>query len=235
MNDNKGKVLEEKNLTDSLISNIPKKIHLIWLGSPKPKKFEYLLQKIKDINFDYEIIEWNDENINFELINEKLFRECSSYGAKSDILRFEILNKYGGIYMDYDFIQVKKFDDLLNNDFFVGSSNCCPDETWNSIIGASKGNQVCVKFLEGLKNTKPISKNEITRVMNETGPYYLNKIIQDNNLQKNITKLTGKYFFPFPAAERLKIKELNPSDIDYCMSYIDHNTYCVHLHTTTWQ
>ena len=104
------------------MSNIPKIIHLIWLGGKLPEKFIHLKNEIKKINFDYQIIEWSDNNIDFELINKKLFDESTNVGAKSDILRFEILYKFGGIYMDYDFLQIKKFDDLLNNDFFAGTA-----------------------------------------------------------------------------------------------------------------
>ena len=93
---------------------IPKIIHLIWLGGKKPEKFNITLQKIKQINNDYEIKEWNDDNIDFELIQKDFFNKTENLGSKSDILRFELLNKYGGIYMDYDFIQIKKFLYLQN-------------------------------------------------------------------------------------------------------------------------
>ena len=46
---------------------IPKAIHLIWLGGKRPDKFDITLNEIKRINNDYEIKEWNDDNIDFEL------------------------------------------------------------------------------------------------------------------------------------------------------------------------
>lgn len=215
--------------------NIPKIIHLVWFGGERPKKFDLLVNKIKDINYDYEIYEWNENNINFELINNDLFKNCENLGAKSDIFRFEVLNKYGGIYMDYDFIQLKKFDELLNYEFFIGTAECCPEESWNSIIGSTKQNDICVKFLNDLQNVEPIGKQEITRVMNETGPYYLNNILKSGYFENKYKKLIGKYFFPFPAEERFKIRDMNHSDIEYCLSFADESTYCIHLHTTTWQ
>lgn len=215
--------------------SIPKIIHLVWFGGDRPKKFDYLVNEIQRINHDYKIHEWNDNNINFNLINSKLFSECQNLGAKSDIFRFEVLNEYGGIYMDYDFIQIKNFDDLLDYEFFLGTSNCCPDEDWNSIIGSTKNNEICKKFLNGLSNTKPIGRFEVDRVMRETGPYYLNKILKENNFEGKYKKLIGEYFFPFPATERHRIRELKQTDIDYCKTFINENTYCIHLHTTTWQ
>lgn len=214
---------------------IPKIIHLVWFGGERPKLFDSLVKKIKEINFDYEIIEWNDSNINFELLNIDLFNKCENLGAKSDIFRFEVLYKYGGIYMDYDFIQVKKFDDILDFNFFVGCPFNAEHEVWNSIVGSTKENIICYEFLKGLSNTKPLLRWEINRVMSETGPYYLQKIFDENKDKTNSKKFIGNYFFPFPAVERNKIKNLNDDDIKYSLSFIDDTTYCVHLHTTTWQ
>lgn len=216
--------------------NIPKLIHLIWLGGEKPKKFDFLIDTIKKINSDYKIIEWNDYNINFELINQDLFNKTENYGAKSDILRFEILYKFGGIYLDYDFLQIKNFDDLLDNDFFAGTNNSQPQEVWNSILGSTKENEICLCFLESLQNIKvPIKKNEINRVMYETGPFKLQKIIKNNNFNCKYKILIGDYFYPFPATERFKIKNLSADDIEYVKNFSKENTYCIHLHTTTWQ
>jgi mannosyltransferase OCH1-like enzyme len=214
---------------------IPKIIHLVWFGGERPKIFDKLVQKIKEINYDYNVIEWNNNNINFDLINERLFNSCKNLGAKSDIFRFEVLYKFGGIYMDYDFLQIKKFDDLLDCDFFAGSPEHLPNETWNSIVGSAKDNQICKNFLDGLIGKSPINKGEIDKVMWETGPYYLHKIVTETNFNCNYKKLTGKYFYPFPATERLRIRNLSDQDLQYCESFINDDTYCIHLHMTSWQ
>jgi len=214
---------------------IPKIIHLVWFGGKRPEKFQILVDKIKEINFDYKVIEWNDSNINFELINKSLIENCGNLGAKSDIFRFEVLFKFGGIYMDYDFLTIKKFDDLLNLNFFVGCPFNAPNEVWNSIVGSSKENPIVEKFLLGLSETKPIQKWEISRVMSETGPYYLQKIFEEYENTDNTEKLIGNYFFPFPAEKRHQIRNLNHEDIKFASSFVDDTTYCVHLHTTSWQ
>lgn len=214
---------------------IPKVIHLIWVGGKRPESFQKLVDRIKKINSDYEVKEWNEKNLDFELINENLFNSTENLGCKSDILRFEILYKYGGIYMDYDFLQVKNFDDLLGYDFVAGTNKDCINEIWNSIVMAKKNSDICKKFLLGLKNVKPIMRYEIERVMNETGPHYLTKLINNTHTNDNYKILIGDYFFPFPAVERHKIKNLSEEDIKYAESFKTENTYTIHLHTTTWQ
>ena len=217
------------------MSKIPKKIHLVWVGPPRPKKFDFLVQEIKRINDDYEVIEWNDDNIDFHLQNQELYDKCENLGSKSDILRFELLNRYGGIYIDYDFLQIKKFDDLLDCDFFAGAAADAHNEVWNSVIGSIAASQVAIKFLEGLKTTKPIKRNEIERVMNETGPYYLKRILDDQSIDEDVRIYRGPAFFPFPGSQRFLIRNLTPSDIEYARKFADDSTYCIHLHTTSWQ
>jgi len=168
-------------------------------------------------------------------LNHNLFQKCENLGAKSDIFRFEVLFKHGGIYMDYDFIQMKKFDSLLDYDFFVGNPDFCPDETWNSIVGSVSNNKICEEFLKGLINNIPIGKKEIGRVMRETGPEYLHKVFSNHSTTCNSKKLTGKFFYPFPTEHRFGIRELTNNDISFCESFARDETFCIHLHTTTWQ
>ena len=40
------------------------------------------------------------------------------YAFQADILRYYLLNKYGGIYLDVDFMCNKRFDSLINREFF---------------------------------------------------------------------------------------------------------------------
>jgi len=216
-------------------NKIPKIIHLIWLGGERPGKFNVLVDEIKRINFDYQIIEWNDNNIDFKLLRQDAFDMCENLGAKSDVLRFEVLYKYGGIYMDYDFLQIKKFDDLLCEDFFAGGCELHDDEIWNSVVGASPKNIICEKFLEGLNIESTIKYNDINGVMFKTGPYFLKKIITENDLRDKMTYYGGKYFFPFPAVQRADVNALTESQLEYAKSFINDTTYCIHLHTTTWQ
>lgn len=216
---------------------IPKLIHLIWLGNKKPEIFKETLNIIRDINSDYKILEWNEDNINFDLHNKELFEKTENLGSKSDILRFEILNKYGGIYMDYDFLQIKKFDDILNCGFFVSAGR--DGEVWNSIVGSIPNHKITIDFLYGLKDTKPVIKNdnndEIGMVMHKTGPYYLQKIYNENRNLEDVRFLDKDYFFPFPALEREYVRDFSEQSKVRIKSFATSNTICIHFHTCTWQ
>jgi mannosyltransferase OCH1-like enzyme len=214
---------------------IPKKIHLIWLGGEVPGKFQVLVDRIKSINSDYEIKEWNDSNIDFELINQNLFNNTQNLGAKSDILRFEVLNRYGGVYMDYDFYQVKNFDSVLDCDFFASSDDLSEKQVWNSIVGSVAGHPICKKFLDGLKDVSPIGRNEIHRTMNDTGPYYLERVYEEFRGFDGVCYPHPHIFYSFPKENRANARDLTEHQIEYLKSFINEKSIALHIHTTMWQ
>lgn len=105
--------------------SIPKIIHQLWIGTkPAPIK---LMNTWKDKNSDFEYIYWNEEefikrNMTFECQDK--IDEIEEINGKADILRWEILYKYGGIFLDADSICIESIDDeLLNKPCFAGWEN----------------------------------------------------------------------------------------------------------------
>jgi mannosyltransferase OCH1-like enzyme len=218
-----------------MVTKIPKKIHLVWLGSQLPEKFFKLKKIIYDLNPDYEIFEWNDNNLPFELSNQKLFNESKNYAAKSDILRYELLYNFGGVYMDYDFLQVKKFDDLLNFDIVYGSDQR-PNEFWNSIILSSPKNLFFKKVVENLKDVRPFGEKDINRIMDECGGTYLQKILKSEDWSTlEIKQLVGEYFYPLKYEKFITYKNLTENNLSEIRKSITDKTYAIHIHTREWQ
>jgi mannosyltransferase OCH1-like enzyme len=208
---------------------IPKKIHMIWLGSSLPEKFNKLIDSVKTVNYDYEFILWSDDNIDFRLENKELFDNTNNLGSKSDILRMEILNIYGGIYMDCDFYQCKKFDDLLNYDFVIGSG--LKNELWNGLMMAKPNSEIVRAYLKSIETNIPNTED----IMKATGPYRMKKVFDQNTFTENFKILIGDYFYPFDANQRFRIRNITEEDIDFFSTYKTDNTYCIHLHTCSWQ
>ena len=98
------------------IMSIPKIIHQLWIGT-KPAPIT-LMNTWKDKNPDFEYIFWNEQ----EFINRKMHFKCQNkideieeINGKADILRWEILYKYGGVFIDADSICIEPIDDELMN------------------------------------------------------------------------------------------------------------------------
>lgn len=105
---------------------IQKKINYIWLGGkPKSNFANMCLETWREHLPDYEIIEWNENNLDLDkLCDENRFlKECRNrklWAFMADYLRLYILHYYGGIYMDVDVQVLRNFDDVLDNKMFIG-------------------------------------------------------------------------------------------------------------------
>ena len=93
---------------------IPKIIHQLWIGTkPPPTKF---MDTWRDKNSDFEYIRWNEEEIskrNLKLECTERINEMEEINGKADIIRWEILYEYGGVFLDADSICIEKVDDIL--------------------------------------------------------------------------------------------------------------------------
>ena len=122
---------------------IPKIIHQIWLGSKLPEQY-YIWQQTWIKNHpDWQYILWTDAEIEkLNLVNKRLYNACKSYGAKSDIARYEILYRYGGLYVDCDFECLQPFDIFHHGcDFYAScdnSENGAIIRITNALIGVNQ-------------------------------------------------------------------------------------------------
>lgn len=108
-------------------ASIPKLVHFIWIGSPIPEKYVLGILKLRAHNPGYRFVLWTDSRsvfdhadhafavhlANFQTVvevhhslprlrNRDLFDAETNMGAKADILRYELVYLFGGIYLDVD-------------------------------------------------------------------------------------------------------------------------------------
>ena len=100
---------------------IPKIIHQLWVG-PKPAPIE-LMNTWKDSHPDWEYMFWNEETLKEHfpkgLHNQAQYDAMPEWNGKCDIARYEILQKFGGFFLDADCVCLRPLDDyLLENDSF---------------------------------------------------------------------------------------------------------------------
>ena len=101
---------------------IPKIIHQLWIGNKTaPTKF---MDTWKNINPDFTYIFWNEEEIQkrkLKLTCSKEIDEIEEINGKADIIRWEILYEYGGVFLDADSICIEAIDDkLIKKKCFAG-------------------------------------------------------------------------------------------------------------------
>ena len=105
---------------------IPKIIHQFWIG-PKPPPFQ-LMETWRKMNPGWDYTFWDENRLKTlfpnGLRNQQQYDDMEELCGKCDIARLEILNNYGGFFIDADSICIAPLDDfLLINDSFTCYEN----------------------------------------------------------------------------------------------------------------
>lgn len=102
--------------------HIPKFFHRIWLGDkPMPQEFVDFGESWLRLHPGWRMIEWNRPEQIRPLVNEWCVPRAKNLSQLSDILRYEILSLFGGVYLDTDFECFKNIEGLLQDARFVGA------------------------------------------------------------------------------------------------------------------
>ena len=209
------------------ISPIPRKVHLIWIGdNPFPDYFNYFLKTFRENFSEFEIKIWGNNDLkrkNFPLTFDyiqvakklqgkhmidtegyKMFDKdmkpltYSKWAQITDLMRLEIIYRYGGYYFDTTFEILKPMYNLLNKKGvrFIGCNEIPRfkdvDILSNSFFGATPGNPILKRLLSP-KKLNGIDFYNIA-VDFETGPGYLRSGIKSTD---NYHIFPTKYFYPF--------------------------------------
>lgn len=155
---------KKENKSWNIEDKLPDLLHFIWIGSKIPEKYIDNVLSYSKNNPNYIIYIWLDNNtldINnnnldklptniqlhnideINLINEKGFNLMTNYGGKADILRYEIIYNYGGMYIDIDSRSKKSFDDIFYKPYV-----CIELKFYNNIQNAQFGFSKKSPFLD---------------------------------------------------------------------------------------
>lgn len=210
---------------------IPKKIHIIWLGSLYPercKKFQETWQKFHP---DWEIKLWTDADVkSFKLKNQAAFDRATNFGQKSDIWRLEILDRIGGLYVDVDFLCLKPFDILHHTcEFYIGAAYNYDVLVYNGLIGSVPNHPILKKCINTL--TLKGSLTDVDNIMKNTGPNFVTGCFLEiaPKLNYKTVALPITYFYPFPNNQRHTNKDQNSVN-----KYIRPESFCVHYWDCSW-
>lgn len=153
---------------------IPKIIHQIWLGKrPIPTQIQSYMQSWKTYHPDWQFILWTDENL-IPLQNQDLYNQVEDLRQKADIVRYEVLYQYGGVYVDIDMECFKNIEPLLQEgEFFVGTE----DDFYlsNELMAVTKKHDLIKELLDGLKYS--LSNDENKSIDEQTGPIFMTKYL----------------------------------------------------------
>src|SRR5208337_874340 len=119
-----------------------------------------------------------------------------------DILRYEILFQYGGMYIDTDFFCLKSFEDLLYLDFFAGTGHVVDAQVFNGLIGCTTNNSLIGSIIEELhEKSLDSDKRDYDAILNFSGPLLLTKAFFESSNRGKAVVFPTTFFYPLPASE----------------------------------
>ena len=204
------------------------KIHQIWIGKNLPNQYQKWCLEWKKYNPDYEYKLWNESEIlRLGLVNEKIFLETNNVGIKSDIARYEILYRFGGIYLDTDMQLIKPFDNFLHTSNFIS----CINSSYipcilNGFIACASNCQITSKLIYTISNNSHKPQERGVATLDFSGPNLLTKTIKNLKLEDDFLILPSQYFYPWP-------NFLRSSTIDKKV-FVTSKSYAIHHWEVSW-
>jgi len=243
------KNLYEKNkleqFSDAQNYKIPKIVHFIWIG---PKNFPR--ESIKNIRTwisnhpDWEFIFWTDRDrpapcngMNVKFINDlkfnklqQIYESATNWSQKADIITYEILYNYGGIYSDHDANSLKSFDKLNKAYDFYSCLELPQERIGKFTLAIGHG-------LMGAKKHHPVIKKTMDILMLRWEDVK-SKYPEDTEDHKIKRIMEGSYI-ALTYAIQTELQKDNNVDIVFPASYFFANMgltpiYSKHFFASTW-
>ena len=205
-----------------------KYIHYCWFGGkPLPKLTKKCIKSWKKYLPDYEIIRWDESNVDFnECPFVKEAYENKKWAFVADYARTKAIYNMGGIYFDTDMMLTKPIDFLKNDETFLGieDSFMVNSAVWGTNKAKTYFSKRMLDFYQSQEHfdTNNLFKMSIPRIMtsilNELGFDHTSNEIQ--HLKHNITIYPREYFYPL--------------SFDFKDNVFTDNTCMIHYFDASW-
>jgi len=205
---------------------IPKKIHQIWLGSKIPDKYKKYADTWSLLNPEWEYKLWGDDDIkDIHIPQKKVFNTIKNQGFRSDFLRYNILNQFGGLYIDTDFECLKPFDNLSHLGFYTGIGYPHKVELYVGLIACTPHHPIVEHIIDSMT---VVNEEHWLDFFDTAGPYFFTRCFFDviDSYCEKVVALPTDYFYPFPNEEGHASR--NGRD------YIKECSYAVHHWAVSW-
>ncbi|MBU0763931.1 MAG: hypothetical protein KJ607_03750 [Bacteroidetes bacterium] len=194
---------------------IPKIIHQTWKSENVPVRWRKFVSKCQKLNPEWEYRLWTD-HANNDFVEKEFPHFYNIYSGftknimRADVVRYLIMNKIGGVYLDLDYEVLKPFD-------FTGFSVILPmnrsrtygdpeDTLGNCILASVPGHIFWSDVLQALREN-PVIVKEYTDVVCATGPMLLTRIYNTGNYP-DIHTPDRCFFHPSPPKNRNEYNDL---------------------------
>ena len=142
------------------------------------ESIQTIINNNKDFNYklltNNKIIKLIENDEEFPLLL-KAYNKLKPYAYKSDLIRYYILYKYGGIYIDIDFVSINEIKELYNDYDLVVCKDIDANGISNGFISSKKGNLFFKFVVEQLIDNLFNNNLNYESDLEITGPLFFGK------------------------------------------------------------
>lgn len=234
-----------------MCNKITRIIHQIWseIDEPLPKHFKMLSKTWKKDYPDWRYEYWNNTKMNNFVLEHypeywNMYKSFPYNVQRWDTIRYLILYKMGGMYVDFDYQSLEPMDILIEN------RECCfaEEEAYinekgesvsyfnNALIFSVPGHPfikmiIDTIFLETTNLPITLQKNEY--VLNTTGPGMISRLytVLSPLQKKSIYIIPAKYVTPFSVGQAKMVRNgYKGPEIEECLK----DAYAIHYFWGGW-
>ncbi len=205
---------------------IPKRIHYCWFGRGEmPDMFRRNMETWEKYCQGYEIVRWDESN--YDVTKNRYMKqayEAEKWGFVSDYARIDVINNYGGIYLDTDVEVLRPWDSLLHYDLFCGFES--PRYVAFGLgFGAVKNNRILEDILSEYEEAEFCREGGTEKLV--PCPIYQTRVLEKYGLVKNGKTQEGDGFIA------LSPEYLSPLN-QYGIGEPSARSFSVHQYAATW-
>lgn len=158
------------------------------------RSFDELEHYITDANSNAQYVVVDVRQLKFD--NRDIYDAAINYGEKSDILKWEIVYRFGGVYIDTDFECLKRLDAFhYQYDCYTGLQPLDTNlvQLGAALYGACPGHPIMRSCVEGVR-----ANAHIMQIVHKTGPLHFTRCFIMNACKQGMidVALPASYLYP---------------------------------------
>ncbi|MEX0849089.1 MAG: glycosyltransferase [Candidatus Dependentiae bacterium] len=207
---------------------------ILWTDNPDNFKYGCLVCSYESL---HRVLYENQEQFivfdvrSLNLINQEAYDITDNYGERSDIIRYEVLFEFGGLYVDTDFECLKSFNIFHHTcDFYAGLGYSKTQALLNGLMGCSSKNlilKICIQDL--VKKPQGVQSSIIGR----TGPGLLTRSFRKAFYSEGYSGIAVGFpvttFYPWPNWDRWHKTN------EEIKAWIQPESYGIHYWHVSWK
>jgi hypothetical protein len=165
------------------MTSIPRVFHHIWIGGPMPPRFERFRESWQRHNPGWEMRLWTEKDLDW-LENQEFFDNAAEWTPEryirrfqANLARYEIIWRYGGVYVDADIEALNPLEPWLDG-ITAFSAKEHPNWVNNGLIGGVPGHPFWRLVIDSCPDRIREFKGQRSPI--SCGPHLITKLVNEN-------------------------------------------------------